>query len=121
MKAILSPFGVEITEAVDGLGAVDTAAQAPFDVILMDVRMPGLDGPAAASRIRGGGGPNQDVAILAFSADVDLGRFEAADSAFDGVVHKPIAADQLISALSRALHPHEGLTSPIDYANAAAQ
>ena len=120
VKAILAPFGVAITEAVDGRGALDAAAREPVDVILMDIRMPGLDGLAAANGIRGGDGPNQDVSILAFSADADLARFETAGSAFDGVVRKPIAAEQLIAALSHAMHPHVDLTAPIETNHAAA-
>jgi PAS domain S-box-containing protein len=71
VRAMLSPFDIELTEAVDGLEAVTAASTAPFDIILMDLRMPGLDGAGAARRIRTEDGPNVAVPILAFSADID--------------------------------------------------
>ena len=120
VRAILAPFDVRVTEAADGRDAVEAAARAPVDVILMDIRMPRLDGPAAAAAIREGGGPNQDVAILAFSADVDLARFEIAGSAFDGIVRKPIAADQLIAALARAASPETDAMASRDSVRQAA-
>ncbi len=49
----------------------------PFDVILMDVRMPRVDGLEAARRIRAGGGPNASTPILALTADVQPENFDA--------------------------------------------
>ncbi|HZZ32008.1 MAG TPA: ATP-binding protein, partial [Phenylobacterium sp.] len=107
VRAILSPIGVAVTDAVDGLAAIEAAKSTSFDVILMDIRMPGLDGPAAAAKIRKGVGPNRDIPILAFSADVDVAEFEGATSDFDGVVRKPISPGDLISTLSRCLQGDE--------------
>ena len=103
VRAILSPMGVDVTEAADGFAAVEFAAATPFDAILMDLRMPGLDGPGAAARIRAEPGPNQDVPILAFSADADLAGGDGVPAGFDGVVRKPIAPAGLLAALSQRL------------------
>ena len=65
----LSGIGAEVTEAVDGEEAVRLADEWPYDVILMDMRMPRLDGPGAVKRIREGGGLNDCTPILAFTAD----------------------------------------------------
>ena len=100
VRAMLSPFDVELTEVVGGLGAVTTANAAPFDVILMDLRMPDLDGAGAARRIRTEGGPNVAVPILAFSADVDQAQ---ATGLFDGMVGKPLAAANLLTAIAKAM------------------
>ena len=102
-RAILSRIGVEVSEASDGLAAVEAAATTPFDAVLMDIRMPGLDGPAAVARIRAGDGPNRDTPILAFSAGVDMARFEGAAAVFNGLVRKPIVPLELVTALSRCL------------------
>ena len=87
-RAILEPAGVEVSEAADGLEAVEAASRAPFDAILMDLRMPGQDGHAALAAIRSRPGPNQHMPIVAF-----LGRRHARPppepraAGFQGVVH----------------------------------
>ena len=45
IRIMLSQFGVELSEASDGRQAVELANSSPFDIILMDVRMPDMDGP----------------------------------------------------------------------------
>ena len=95
--AVLRERGVEVTTAGDGQSAVNMASGSPFDAILLDLRMPGLDGPATASVIRHGGGANAEVPILAFSADVT----SSLDTAlFDGLIAKPIDPAALLIALS---------------------
>jgi CheY-like chemotaxis protein len=71
-----------------------------FDLILMDIRMPGMGGEEAMGRIRSGDGPNADAPILAFTADVDGQNTERLLGAgFDGHVHKPIDARGLITSV----------------------
>jgi PAS domain S-box-containing protein len=102
VRAILAPLGVDLTEAVDGPSALEAALSLPFDLILMDVRMPGLDGPEVVSRLRRQTGPNMDVPMLAFTADADLRRFEGAAD-FDGAVSKPISPTVLVESLAHHL------------------
>ena len=52
VRALLIPFGATITDAEDGLQAVELATTEPFDLILMDMRMPRCDGPDATLRVR---------------------------------------------------------------------
>lgn len=97
---LLEDAGAEVTQACDGEQAVEHAEQTPFDVILLDLHMPILGGAEALLLIRAGGGPNRDVPIIAFTAEVGVdGR---APAGFDGVVPKPIAAENLISTLAHA-------------------
>ena len=100
VRAILTPFEVELTEVIDGLQAVDLASRTPFDVILMDLRMPGLNGADAARRIRDEDGPNAAIPIIAFSADA---AFDAVPGLFDGMVTKPMTATGLVEGLARVL------------------
>ena len=100
VKALLSPFDIEVDEAADGLAAVIRAQQAPYDIILMDLRMPRLDGAGAALRIRKEAGPNRDIPIVAFSAHAEAG---AADPVFDGWIDKPVSAAALLNTLSGLL------------------
>ncbi|CAN5297791.1 hypothetical protein BH10PSE3_BH10PSE3_30790 [soil metagenome] len=97
-RTVLEQMGAEVTEAVDGRAAVDAAAVAPFDCILMDLRMPELSGPEAMAEIRDAPGPNQEVPVLAFTADADLTVLDE-HHGFDGVVSKPIMALELITAV----------------------
>jgi PAS domain S-box-containing protein len=100
VNAILTALGAQVSEAVDGEEGVAAAAVRPFDVILMDLRMPRLDGAQAALRIRGGGGPNAGAPIIAFSADARTG---GPGGVFDGAVSKPMTAASLVDALNSAM------------------
>jgi CheY-like chemotaxis protein len=107
VTAVLRPFDIEVTEAADGPSAVAAAAALPVDVILMDVRMPGMDGEAAMQVIRQADGPNTDVPILAFSADATPENVRALIAAgFDGHVAKPVVAADLIGAIADWTSPH---------------
>jgi PAS domain S-box-containing protein len=104
VTSLLAPFGVEVTQACDGAEAVEIARALPFDVLLLDVRMPVMDGPEAALRLRAEPGPNQHAPILAFSADFDVERLgEQGGRGFDGLVRKPIEVAALIAALDAAV------------------
>lgn len=112
-KLYLAGLGAEVTEAASGEEAVKAAAEQPFDVILMDLRMPGLDGHGALRQIRSKQGPNDSTPILAFTADADTeiaGKLET--QGFQDVVAKPMDPVQLIAAVGRAatyMYAPEGL------------
>jgi len=102
-RLFLAGVGAEVTEAANGEEAVQLAAGQPFDVILMDVRMPRLDGPGALLRIRAEQGPNAATPILAFTADVDESSArELRGWGFQDVVEKPVAPAALIAAVARS-------------------
>ena len=100
VTAILTAMDADVVEAVDGLEGVQAAAADPFDVILMDLRMPRLDGAQAAARIKGEGGLNAGTPIIAFSADARPG---GPGDIFDGAVSKPMTALGLIGAITTAM------------------
>lgn len=101
-RALLEAMSAEVVTAESGAEAVAKAADAPFDAILMDLRMPELDGRGAAALIRARDGPNQRAPILAFTADVqaDLG---GDGGEFDSVVGKPIIPKDLVASIAAAL------------------
>ncbi len=117
-RAVLEQMGAEVAEAGGGRAAVDAAAVAPFDCILMDLRMPGVSGGDALAEIRDAPGPNQDVPILAFTADADMTPLD--QHGFDGVVSKPIMALELITAVDACTRWDDGIdaASPFDSAEA---
>ena len=97
---LLASLDLDMTFATSGEEAVAAAQAGPFDLILMDIRMPGIGGEAAMGQIRAGGGPNADCPILAFTADVDGQATERLLGAgFDGHVPKPIDARALITSI----------------------
>ena len=101
VRIVLSPFGVDLAEASSGRDGVQRAQDAPFDVILMDVRMPDLDGPSAALLIRQGDGPNRDAPIIAFTADAgDRAPPPEWASIFDDRLPKPIIAADLLNVIN---------------------
>jgi CheY-like chemotaxis protein len=100
VRTVLEAFEAVVTEAIDGEEGVVTAEAAPFDVILMDLRMPRLDGLQAAQRIRAGGGPSAGAPIIAFSADVGAG---SPGAVFDGAVSKPMTVESLLGAINGSL------------------
>jgi PAS domain S-box-containing protein len=66
---MLGKWGHRTEIASDGLEAVRKAEETRFDLILMDMQMPELDGPDATREIRAGTGPNRNTAIIGLSAD----------------------------------------------------
>jgi PAS domain S-box-containing protein len=104
VRAILGPLGADLTEAEDGAEALVQAEASGFDLILMDLRMPGLDGTGAMRAIRAGGGPNAATPILAFSADADsTGEAHRRAIGFDGDVLKPLIPANLVALVAHHL------------------
>jgi PAS domain S-box-containing protein len=102
-RLFLVGVGAEVSEAVDGEEAVELAAIWPYDAILMDLRMPKLDGPGAMRRIHEAAGPNDATPILAFSADIDGPLTERLlATGFQGVVAKPLELGALFAAIAAA-------------------
>ena len=105
VRAVLESMGADIVEAADGAAGVLAAQELPFDMILMDLRMPGLSGEDAAAEIRRGG-PNADCPIIAFSASADRHHMDdLRRRGFDGALPKPFTLTDLIVAVESALVP----------------
>ncbi len=102
VRLMLEPLGLRIDEASGGAEAVQIAMSTPFDVILMDVRMPGVDGLEATRVIRGASLANRSTPIIALTADVQPENTAACRAAgMDDVLAKPIVPRQLLAALVR--------------------
>jgi PAS domain S-box-containing protein len=103
IKALIQALGHEATVVDDGAPAVAAVASGNFDVVLMDVMMPGMDGATATRKIRELGGRAGGVPIIALTADVLFGRDQEYLSAgMTDYVSKPIDVAQLAAALHRA-------------------
>jgi CheY-like chemotaxis protein len=96
LARMLEDAGWRVAAVADGTGAVSEAAAKRFDVILLDGRMPGLDGIGAAQAIRMGG-PNRFTPVALISAD---GLSEAPEGLFCARLLKPYEPAALMRLLS---------------------
>ncbi len=98
VRLMLGPLDLDITEAANGADAIRLAEDRAFDLILMDIRMPEIDGLQASRAIRAGQGANRATRIVALTADVEPENLAACRQAgIDGVLPKPISPEQLLS------------------------
>ena len=107
VSKMLGAFDVELRVVTDGAEAVAAISEGHYDVVLMDVRMPEMDGIAATRAIRAQGGRFATLPIIALTAnafqeDVRICR-EAGMSDF---LAKPLRKPALVAALLRALDGH---------------
>lgn len=96
LSEMLWQLGHAVSVAVDGPDALQIAMAQPFDLILLDISMPGLDGTEVAFLLRDHEGPNQKTRIVAQTAHAspaDRDRFAAAG--IDHALIKPIAIKDL--------------------------
>jgi signal transduction histidine kinase/CheY-like chemotaxis protein len=99
LRAILEQLGHRVVHAQNGRRAVDLAKLADFDLMMLDGRMPELDGPAAALAIRALDGAVSDTPIVAvIGGDADEAK-ECLDAGVDAVLRKPVT----VAAVARAV------------------
>jgi CheY-like chemotaxis protein len=104
LDRMLRRLECDVTVAADGEAGVAAARAAPFDLVLMDVQMPGIDGLEAARRLRAAGVRTPIVALTASTAESDRARCLAVG--MDGVLHKPLRrADLVATLLARVPRP----------------
>ncbi|GAB7023108.1 PAS domain-containing hybrid sensor histidine kinase/response regulator [Salidesulfovibrio brasiliensis] len=104
MTRLLEKNGCAVTAVQDGRAAVDTLAKEPFDVVLMDVQMPVMDGIKATEAIRDGkaGEDKRDIPIIALTAFAMAGdRKRFLESGMDGYLAKPVDMGALLQAMKR--------------------
>ena len=103
LQAFLSRLPVDLTFAENGAEAVERANAQAYDVILMDVQMPVLDGVRATGQIRAGSGPCRNAPIIALTANaMDGDRQRYLDAGMTDYVSKPINPQALYAAISKA-------------------
>lgn len=96
LREMLQRDGHQVTEATDGAEAVALAADRPFDLILMDINMPVMNGLQATAAIRSGGGLSAKARIVALTAHVfDHEHLRYQDAGIDDIVMKPLKWDGL--------------------------
>jgi CheY-like chemotaxis protein len=101
---MLAPFGAAITEAVNGKEVLEKLEQQHFDIILLDVHMPVMDGLEAIAHIRASAAPWRDIAVIALTADAMSGdREKLLAAGMDGYIAKPIDQNAMLEEMCRVM------------------
>jgi signal transduction histidine kinase/CheY-like chemotaxis protein len=101
---ILESLGAEVETAEDGVEGVRAVQERVYDLVLMDMQMPRMDGLEAACRIRALKGPPAALPIIAMTANVLAHqRRSYLEAGMNGVVAKPISPAQLLSEIAAAI------------------
>ncbi|MCB9701528.1 MAG: response regulator [Myxococcales bacterium] len=106
ISAMLTSLGYRVLEAADGYEALALLDSEAIDAVILDMHMPGLDGPAVMSRIRGCGDRRAELPVIGLTADVvpeNLHRY--AQSGLTAILSKPIGVEGLREAIEAALEP----------------
>ncbi|GLQ25659.1 ATP-binding protein [Sulfitobacter pacificus] len=110
VREMLQADGHEVKEAHDGQQGVDMAAAERFDLILMDISMPVLDGRSATRHIRQGSGASRNARIVALTANVmPSEREDFLAQGMNGVLTKPLRKSDLRTVLG-----HQEATAPTE-------
>ncbi len=101
---LLGQMGYSADVVVNGLQALERVEQQPYDVVLMDVQMPEMDGLEASRRITAKWQPHERPRIVAMTANAMQGDREACLAAgMDDYVTKPIRVEALVAALQQVV------------------
>ena len=104
--------------ASSGPEAISVAASRPYDLVLMDIFMPGMDGLETTQRIRGLGGPAAHVPIIALTASVDAdGEAQCLDAGMSGILSKPVSVSDLLDVIARYVWPYRSDPRPAEAAS----
>ncbi len=103
---LVTRIGYQVDVVESGLDAIDALRSAPYDLVLMDIQMPGMDGYEATRLIRQSesGVQNRAVPIIAMTANVqESDRLECLAAGMDDFIPKPVNPDTLSAVLARWL------------------
>ncbi|MDQ0465092.1 signal transduction histidine kinase/ActR/RegA family two-component response regulator [Caulobacter ginsengisoli] len=122
LRAVMEPLDVDLEIVPDGKAAVEAWQAGQYDLILMDIQMPVMDGVAAARAIRGAEAADgrRRIPILALTANALVHQVEEYLAAgMDGHVSKPIELARLYAAIDQALVPPSETSSEAPAARVA--
>jgi len=106
-STFLKPHGLSVTEAENGQVALEALEQEPFDLVLMDIHMPVMDGMEATHRIRNSDSPWSNIPVIAITADaMREHRSKYLGLGMDGYISKPIDPRLLLSTIEKVLGRH---------------
>ncbi|WP_152485875.1 ATP-binding protein [Euryhalocaulis caribicus] len=111
-RIFLAPLGCEIIEATDGAEAISALGEQKFDIVLMDIHMPGMDGIEAIRQIRKSPENWSCVPVVALTADaMEEDRARYLEAGMDGAAVKPLDQRQLFTAMATAVETRRRLSA----------
>ncbi|MDD9981530.1 MAG: ATP-binding protein, partial [Gammaproteobacteria bacterium] len=119
VEGFLDHMGHEVKVVTTGEAAVETIRSEPFDVVLMDISLPGIDGVEATRRIRNIDRPtHRELPIIAMSAHVFQNEIaHVLDAGMNAFVGKPVSPERLAEALAQVvLRRKRGIVAAADHA-----
>ena len=112
LRLHLDLAGFALDEASDGRLALDAARTTPFDLILLDVMLPGLDGISVCRALRAGG-PNTDTPILMLTArEGESDKVLGLESGADDYLTKPFGVRELMARVGALMRRHGRAAGP---------
>lgn len=104
MQPVLGKYGIDLDLAFTPSSAFALLEACAFDVLLLDMMLPELDGMAVCRAIRGSGGQYSDIPIVALTARAELTeRVVALESGIDDFITKPVEMRELVARLGAVL------------------
>jgi two-component system cell cycle response regulator DivK len=103
VRDVLQAKGYQTLEAGTGEDGIRLAQERHPDLVLMDIRLPGINGIQTLAALRADPG-TRNIPVIAVTASVmQQDRKQITDAGFDGYVGKPIALQELLSAVAKAI------------------
>jgi two-component system, OmpR family, KDP operon response regulator KdpE len=111
LRLVLRANGYEVTEVAAGEAALDALATTPFDLMILDLMLPDVDGVEVCRRVR----EWSDLAVLILSAHGDEEiKVRALDEGADDYVTKPFSAPELLARMRSALRRASVASAPAE-------
>lgn len=106
-ETVLEETGIKVKHVEDGIQCIEELEKMPekyYDVILMDVQMPNMDGYTATQRIRDLDDSRAEIPIIAMTANAyDEDRRKAQEAGMDGFLAKPLDVDEMMRLLAQII------------------
>ena len=113
MQTLLDGLGCVCAVAPSGARALELCAHQTFDLILMDIYMPRMDGIEVLRCLRGGGGPNAATPVVALTANTEASDHQAfMDAGIAAIVVKPVSPAGLAAAINQCARTAEPACGP---------
>jgi PAS domain S-box-containing protein len=113
-RSVLAKYGIAPDFVGNGVEAIEAVRQRPYDIVLMDVHMPEMDGLDATKAIRSLKSPQASIPIVALTANAFANDVEQCRAAgMNGHVGKPFRKEELVVALANALSGRRGFDKSV--------